>query len=127
MALPPWAKLRGLREKAILRRAARGLVPRAIRQRRKQGVMTPISAWFFTGGAPPFVAEALAPAALRDAGLFAPEVVGRLRAALARAPEHHVLRLRLELVLMLVLGTQLLHRLFIAGPPPPPRFGLPAS
>jgi asparagine synthase (glutamine-hydrolysing) len=75
--------------------------------------------------APSFVREALAPGALRDAGLFAPEVVMRLRAALELAPARHVLRLRLELVLMLVLGTQLLHRQFIAGAAPAPRFALP--
>ena len=51
---------------------------------------------------------------LRDAGLFAPEAVARLRAALDVAPEDHVDRLRLELVLMLVLGSQLLHRRFVA-------------
>ena len=86
--------------------------------------MTPIAPWFFAAGAPPFVDEALAPAALRDAGLFAPDVVARLRQALAHAPGGHVARVRLELVLMLVLGTQLLQRLFVAGPPPAPRFVL---
>ena len=125
VALPPSAKMRGLVEKAVLRRAARGLVPRAIRRRRKQGFMTPIAPWFFAAGAPAFVSEALSAAALRDAGLFAPDVVAGLVTALSRAPAHHVARLRLELVLMLVLGTQLLHQLFIAGPPPPSRFPLP--
>jgi asparagine synthase (glutamine-hydrolysing) len=126
VALPPSVKMQGLREKAILRRAVRGLLPAAIRRRRKQGFMTPIAPWFFASGAPPFVAEALAPEALRAAGLFDPDVVAGMRTALARAPERHVTRTRLELVLMLVLGAQLLHRLFVAGPPPPPRFPLPA-
>jgi hypothetical protein len=34
--------------------------------------------------------------------------------ALDRSPDHHVDRLRLEMVMMLVLGSQILHRLFVA-------------
>src|SRR6185503_1203662 len=90
VALPPSAKMRGLVEKAVLRRAVRGLVPRAIRRRRKQGFMTPIAPWFFAAGAPAFVSGALSAAALRDAGLFAPDVVAGLVTALSRAPAHHV-------------------------------------
>jgi hypothetical protein len=33
--------------------------------------------------------------------------------ALDRSPDHHVDRLRLEMVMMLVTGSQLLHRLFV--------------
>jgi asparagine synthase (glutamine-hydrolysing) len=114
-SLPPGAKMRGLREKAVLRGAVRDLLPRSIVRRRKQPFLMPIREWFFGEGAPDALARELAPAAVRDAGLFAPEVVARLRVALARSPEHHVDRLRLEMVLLLVLGAQLLHRLFVAG------------
>jgi hypothetical protein len=86
-------------------------------KRRKQPVLMPIRDWFFGDRAPPELATALSPAAVRDAGLFAPDVVARLGEALRRSPEHHVVRLRLEMVLMLVLGSQLLHRLFVADPP----------
>ncbi len=113
-SLPPGAKMRGLREKAVLRGAVRDLLPRSIVNRRKQPFLMPIREWFFGDGAPESLTRELSPDAVRDAGLFAPEVVARLRLALARSPEHHVDRLRLEMVMMLVLGAQLLHRLFVA-------------
>ena len=113
-ALPPGVKMRGLREKAVLRGAVRDLLPRSVVHRRKQPFLMPIHDWFFGEHAPDALSQALSPAAVRDAGLFAPEVVARLRVALARSPDHHVDRLRLEMVMMLVLGSQLLHRLFVA-------------
>jgi asparagine synthase (glutamine-hydrolysing) len=113
-SLPPDVKMRGLREKAVLRGAVRDLLPRSVVSRRKQPFLMPIRDWFFGDGAPEHVAQDLSPAAVRDAGLFAPEVVARLRVALDRSPDHHVDRLRLEMVMMLVLGSQVLHRLFIA-------------
>jgi len=113
-SLPPGVKMRGLREKAVLRGAVRDLLPRSVVARRKQPFLMPIRDWFFRDGAPEQLAQELSPAAIRDAGLFAPEVVARLRAALGRSPEHHVDTLRLEMVMMLVLGSQLLHRLFVA-------------
>jgi hypothetical protein len=80
--------------------------------------MTPIGPWFFDDRAPhgatDFVRDALSRRALTDAGLFAPDVALRLRDDLRRAPRGHVTRVRLELVMMLVLSTQLLHRLFVA-------------
>jgi asparagine synthase (glutamine-hydrolysing) len=112
-SLPPHAKMRGLREKAVLRGAVRDLLPRSVVNRRKQPFLMPIRDWFFREGGPDLVSQSLAPAAVRDAGLFAPEVVARLRAALDRSPEHHVDRLRLEMVMMLVVGSQILHRLFV--------------
>jgi len=125
-AMPPAFKMRRLTEKAGLRGAARGIVPEPIRRRRKQPFMTPIAGWFFSDPLPDEVAAALAPDALRDAGVFAPAVVARLLAELAAAPAHHIRRTRLELVLMLVLGVQLVHRLFVADFDPDRfrRFGL---
>jgi asparagine synthase (glutamine-hydrolysing) len=114
VSMPPSVKMRGLREKAVLRDAVSDLLPRAIARRRKQPFMTPIEDWFFAPSRPAFVDEALSPRALRDAGLFAPDVVTRMRGELARAPRGHADRFRRELVLMLVLGTQLLHRMFVA-------------
>jgi asparagine synthase (glutamine-hydrolysing) len=113
-SLPPDVKMRGLREKAVLRGAVRDLLPRSVVARRKQPFLMPIRDWFFRDGAPEAIAADLSPDAVRDAGLFPPEVVARLRAALDRSPEHHVDRLRLEMVMMLVLGSQILHRLFVA-------------
>jgi asparagine synthase (glutamine-hydrolysing) len=44
--LPGRLKLRGLRGKRILRRAAAGLVPRAILTRKKRGFALPVDGWF---------------------------------------------------------------------------------
>jgi hypothetical protein len=78
--------------------------------------MTPVREWYFSEGAPEWARAELDRRALADAGLFDPDVVAGLRAALDRSPDRSLERLRLELVLMLVLGTQLLHRRFVARP-----------
>jgi hypothetical protein len=51
--------------------------------------------------------------ALREAGLFSPHVVSRLRHELESVPSGHILRMRLEWILVLVLGTQILHDRFV--------------
>ena len=112
--IAPAVKMRGLREKAVLRGAVRDLLPRSILSRRKQPFLMPVQPWFFGPGAPAFVADELSPGRLRDAGLFDPEVVGGLRRRLHVSAPGHLDRLRLELILMLVLGSQLLQRLFVA-------------
>jgi asparagine synthase (glutamine-hydrolysing) len=114
-ALPPSLKMRFAQEKAILRGAMRGLLPEPIRRRRKQPFVTPVKEWFFSPRAPAWVGEALSDEAVRAAGLFDPAVVGALRRRLDAVDERHIDRVRLELVLMLVLGTQLLERQFVAG------------
>lgn len=113
--LPPSFKLRGLTEKALLRGAARGLVPDSIRLRQKRPFYVPIHSWFFDKGAPDYVEALFEERALRDSGLFAPGIVARHRDLLARVPAGHFLRMRLEWLSILVLGTQLLHHLFVAG------------
>ena len=129
LAVPAELKMRGLEEKAVLREALRGLLPASIVKRRKQPFTTPISSWFFGDGSsrpPPFVEDALSHGSLRAAGLFDVSIVERLRRELSGSPAHSADRLRRELVLMLVLGTQLVHSLFVLGRDrPSPRFSLP--
>jgi asparagine synthase (glutamine-hydrolysing) len=48
-ALPSRLKLSGLRTKAVLRRAARDRLPRAVLQRRKRGFNIPFSRWLMHG------------------------------------------------------------------------------
>jgi asparagine synthase (glutamine-hydrolysing) len=77
--LPPRWKLRGLKEKVLLRKAARDELPASIAARTKQAYRAPDSACFFTGGkALPYVAELLDARSLRDVGLFDPAAVGKL-------------------------------------------------
>jgi len=122
--LHPSHKLAGFTEKSVLRGAMRGLLPESIRTRRKRPFYTPIKSWFFGRRRPEYVDELLSERSLRDAGLFDPATVTSLRAALEHAPDGHLVRLQLEWLLILVLGSQLLHRLFVvdfdaslAGPP----------
>lgn len=82
--LPPHFKLRGLREKDVLRRALRGLLPAEILARTKQPYRAPDSTSFFAGGAPlAYVADLLDAGRIRDAGYFDPQAVARLLAKCA--------------------------------------------
>ena len=112
--LPPGRKL-GLRDKVGLRRAARGRVPRAIRMRGKRTPPRQFSLDLFSSAAPEWVRSLLEPAALETAGVFAAPVVVELLAERERLPAASFQRFRVESVLTLVAGVQLLHRHFIAG------------
>ena len=114
--LPPSYKLRGFEEKSLLRGAVRDLLPEEIHQRRKQPFYTPLKQWFFSKESPAYVGEMLNEKALRETGYFEPSVVSRLRSELERVPDAHMLRNRIEWILVLVLGTQLLHHRLVAQP-----------
>lgn len=78
-SLPPRFKLRGLREKAVLRRAVRDLLPESILNRVKQPYRAPDSQAFFRGGhASAMVEDLLSAENLRSAGYFDSQSVGRL-------------------------------------------------
>lgn len=77
--LPTRLKLRGLREKVLLRRVAERWLPRALLQRRKQAFRAPESEVLLANGRPhAWVAEMLQPQALAESGLFEPQAVHRL-------------------------------------------------
>jgi asparagine synthase (glutamine-hydrolysing) len=77
--LPPSYKLRGLKEKAVLRRAVKDLVPASILNRVKQPYRAPDSQAFFVDGKPhELVADMLSEANVRAAGYFNPTAVRRL-------------------------------------------------
>jgi asparagine synthase (glutamine-hydrolysing) len=110
-ALPADYKLRVLDEKHVVKRAAAGLVPDAIVRRPKQPYRAPDA--LALGDRPPaWLADALAPAAIADAGVFDPEVVARLvgKCTAAAAPPSHAD----SMALTGVVSTQLLHRQLIA-------------
>ena len=115
--LPPAFKMRGFTEKALLRDAVRDLLPPDLARRQKRPFYTPLKSWFFSEGAPDWVEELLGEQAVRDAGLFDPGVVARLRRDILRVPDGHLLRVQHEWVLTLVLGVQILHALFVAREP----------
>lgn len=77
--LPARLKLRGLRDKAVLRDALAPLLPPEILARPKQPYRAPDSSSFFVDGRPAeYVRYQLSPERLTQAGLFAPEAVARL-------------------------------------------------
>ena len=75
--LSPDAKLLGLREKHILKEAARGIVPTAIIERPKQPYRAPDAEAF--AGAAAFLDTVLAPERLAEGGLFNVQAVGKLK------------------------------------------------
>jgi asparagine synthase (glutamine-hydrolysing) len=75
--LPARLKLRGLRDKAVLREALAPLLPGDIVSRPKQPYRAPDSSSFFVG-ANEYVRYQLSPARVKQAGLFSPAAVERL-------------------------------------------------
>ncbi|KQT59904.1 asparagine synthase [Methylobacterium sp. Leaf456] len=108
--IPPAMKLRGLREKHILREAVRDCVPAAILDRPKQPYRAPDSAAFFSPGAPDTVSALMEPDAVRRTGLFNPAAVARL-ADKCRGGKSGGFRDNVAFVG--ILSTQLWHRAFV--------------
>jgi asparagine synthase (glutamine-hydrolysing) len=78
-ALPARHKLRGLKEKAVLRAAVSDLLPPAILHRTKQPYRAPDNQCFFQGGrANDLIGAVLSRERLAAAGYFDPAAVGRL-------------------------------------------------
>jgi asparagine synthase (glutamine-hydrolysing) len=78
-ALPARLKLRGLTEKAVLRRALASLLPADIIERTKQPYRAPDSqSFFYDGTAPDYVSALMDPARVAASGLFDAQAVKRL-------------------------------------------------
>jgi asparagine synthase (glutamine-hydrolysing) len=77
LALPTRHKVRGLRKKVLLRRAAEPLLPRSIVSGKKRGFSIPAAAWL-RGDLEPFAREVLSADTLRRQDFFRPQVVTRL-------------------------------------------------
>jgi asparagine synthase (glutamine-hydrolysing) len=114
--IPPRMKLRGLREKHILRRALGRLLPAEVVERPKQPYRAPDSESFFGPAPAPWAAEALSEQTLRDAGYFDARAVGLL-AAKCRAGA--AVGTADNMALVGILSTQLLHGQFMARRPAP--------
>jgi asparagine synthase (glutamine-hydrolysing) len=117
--IPPRMKLRGLREKHILRRALAADVPASIRERAKQPYRAPGSECFTAPGSPGYVRELLSQGTLERSGLFDPAAVARLAERLGqRSRAGELPGTGDDMALLGVLSTQLLHRHFISGSAP---------
>lgn len=110
--LAPELKLRGLREKHILKEAARGLVPDAIIDRPKQPYRAPDSEAFAGSTLPDPVRAALSPAAIEEAGLFNASATGKL---VHKAVHQRATSFRDNAAFVGILSAQLWQAAFAAG------------
>ncbi|KAB1088166.1 asparagine synthase (glutamine-hydrolyzing) [Neorhizobium galegae] len=84
--LAPGMKLKGLDEKHILRRVAKGLLPDVISKRPKQPYRAPDSRSFIGNNAQAYVGEMLGEQAIAASGLFNPKAVAKLHQKCRLAP-----------------------------------------
>ncbi len=76
-SMPSFHRLPFLNEKAVLKQAARRLVPEAILERKKQPVRAPDAVSFLVPELPPYLEDLMAPESIRRAGLFDAERTSR--------------------------------------------------
>jgi asparagine synthase (glutamine-hydrolysing) len=110
---PSW-KLRGFRDKHLLRLLAERWLPPSVYRRRKVIFRAPLDS-FHVEPEPAFVAQLLSEESLRRTGYFDVAAVHHWRRAFRRMPQGSLPRLSVELGLTAVVATQLWHHLFI-GP-----------
>lgn len=84
--LAPGMKLKGLDEKHILRRVAKGLLPDVISKRPKQPYRAPDSRSFASSNEQAYVGEMLGEQAIAASGLFNPRAVAKLHQKCRTAP-----------------------------------------
>lgn len=112
--LPSHLKIRGLREKYLLRKAFTDMLPAQIATRTKQPYRAPDSQSFFVEGRPvEYVADLFSEGSLRAAGLFDPAAAGRL---FEKCRSGRAIGFADNMAFVFILSTMLLHQQFIARP-----------
>src|SRR5918997_1354768 len=106
--MPPRLKLKGLRRKYILKKAAEELLPREVVWRRKAGFGAPVRAWL-RGPLRPLVDDFLSEENVRRRGLFRPAEVRRVVEANLSGREDY------NLQVLQLLTLEMWHREFIDG------------
>jgi asparagine synthase (glutamine-hydrolysing) len=106
--MPPDLKLRGLKRKYILKRAAEKLLPREVVWRKKAGFGAPIRSWL-RGPLRPMVDDLLSEETVKRRGLFRPEEVRRVIEANLSGREDY------NLQVFQLLTLELWQRAFIDG------------
>jgi asparagine synthase (glutamine-hydrolysing) len=103
-------KLRCLREKWLLKKAAQPWLPEAIRRRPKRPYRAPVHRSFFNDSAPDYVRDLLSPDRLKASGLFRAGPIGQLvRKIESGAPIGETD----DMALVGILSTQLVDHLFV--------------
>jgi asparagine synthase (glutamine-hydrolysing) len=110
---PRW-RLRGFRDKHLLRLLAERWVPKSVARRHKVIFRAPLDS-FYIEPEPPFVAQLLSEESLRKTGYFDVAAVNRWRNDFRKIRAGSLPRLSVEMGLMAVVATQLWHHLFMGG------------
>ena len=110
---PRW-RLRGFRDKHLLRLLAQRWVPKSVARRHKVIFRAPLDS-FHMDPEPPFVAQLLSKESLRKTGYFDVPAVNRWRNDFRRMRAGSLPRLSVEAGLTAVVATQLWHHLFMGG------------
>jgi asparagine synthase (glutamine-hydrolysing) len=110
---PRW-RLRGFRDKHLLRLLAERWVPKSVARRHKVIFRAPLDS-FHMNPEPPFVAQLLSDESLRKTGYFDSAEVKRWRNDFRKMRVGSLPRLSVEMGLMAVTATQLWHHLFMGG------------
>jgi asparagine synthase (glutamine-hydrolysing) len=105
--IPSRVKMQGLREKAVLREALKGILPSEIVNRRKRGLVAPVDDWM-RRDLPESAIDLLSAADIQKRGYFQARTVDRLRQEHQKGRNHGNLLLR-------ILATQLWDELFVTG------------
>ena len=113
-ALHPHWKLRGFRDKHLLRLLAERWLPPSVYRRRKVIFRAPLDS-FHIEPEPAFVSQLLSEESLRRTGYFDIAAVHHWRQAFRRMPAGSLPRLSVEMGLTAVVATQLWHHLYIGG------------
>ena len=113
--LHPSYKLRGMREKWVLRRVAERVLPRRVAWRRKHGFLTSFAKSFLQTDRPEWVDELLSPESLRATPYFDPDAVARERRRQERGRWSVLTAIAFEVNLATVVATQLWHHTFCGG------------
>ena len=108
--IPPKLKLRGLREKHVLREAVHHILPSRIGNRTKQPYRAPDSQSFLTPSAPDYVATILSPESITNAGYFDAKAVMKLT---KKCQSHPSIGFRDNAAFVGILSTQLWQRQFM--------------
>jgi asparagine synthase (glutamine-hydrolysing) len=110
---PRW-RLRGFRDKRLLRLLAERWVPKSVARRHKVIFRAPLDS-FHMEPEPPFVAQLLSEESLHKTGYFDSAAVARWRNDFRKMRAGSLPRLSVEMGLMAVVATQLWHHLFMGG------------
>lgn len=110
--LHPSLKMRGLKEKYLLKVASKGLVPDSVLKRHKQPYRAPDGKSFFGLERLDYVDELLSPRAVQKYGVFEPEFVSKL---VAKFKNGRKVTTRDDMALVGVLSTQLLAHSYLAA------------